>query len=239
WLYALIVSIDANFKQKARARPHDHLDPPLGPGMGCFVPNMPYMEEVAKQADQEEISHCVGFSAIWNANTKKSKGLRATGVGSVVCACHGLFRPNGMGDLQKGERYINMDCIFLLSLLGCGLHILFVTYDIACQWSLKFYDRMKERPKEWHLPSQMKVTFKVPKFHLPAHIEKCHAPYALEYTEGVGEVDGEAPERNWSELNCSARSLSMMAAGARFDTTDDICNDWNFEKTIDLGKRNS
>jgi len=51
-----------------------------------------------------QISHCVGFAALWQANTKKSKGLRATGVGSVSCAHHEMFRPTGTGDLQKGER---------------------------------------------------------------------------------------------------------------------------------------
>ncbi|KAK7045518.1 hypothetical protein VNI00_007350 [Paramarasmius palmivorus] len=234
FLYALLVSIDANFKQKARSRPGDKNDPVLGPGFGCFVPNEPYMEEINRSADQDEISHCVTFSAIWNANNKKSRGLRATGVGSVVCSRHGMFRPNGMGDLQKGERYINMDCIFLMTLISCGVMVLYVTYDIACQWGIKFFERMSKRPSHWHLPQDMSITFKVPKFHLPAHTEKCHAPYALEYTEGVGDTDGEAPERNWAELNVSARSLSMMTSGARFDTTDDICNDWNHEKTLDL-----
>lgn len=38
--------------------------------------------------------------------TKKSKGLRATGMAAVSCARHQLFRPLGLGDLQKGERYI-------------------------------------------------------------------------------------------------------------------------------------
>ena len=51
-----------------------------------------------------QISHCVGFAAMWNANSKKSEGLRATGIGAVVCARHAAYRPNGMGDLQKGER---------------------------------------------------------------------------------------------------------------------------------------
>lgn len=38
--------------------------------------------------------------------TKKSKGLRATGMAAVSCARHQLFRPLGLGDLQKGERYV-------------------------------------------------------------------------------------------------------------------------------------
>ncbi|KAK7022721.1 hypothetical protein VNI00_016997 [Paramarasmius palmivorus] len=234
WLYALILSIDANFKQKARARANDSRDPALGPGWGCFVDNEEYMEEVRKQTKQDEISHCVGFSAIWKANTKKSKGLRATGIGAVTCARHELFRPNGMGDLQKGERYINMDCILLMTLIGVCVLQLFLSYDIACQWQAHFYDRMKERPKAWQFPNYRTVKFRVPKFHLAAHVEKCFAPYAFEFTEGVGEVDGEAPERTWSWFNDAAPSLSMMTAGARWDTTDDLCNSWNWGKTISL-----
>jgi len=53
-----------------------------------------------------QIGTCVGFQAILNMLTKKSKGLRATGLAAVSCSRHQLFRPLGMGDLQKGERYI-------------------------------------------------------------------------------------------------------------------------------------
>jgi len=42
--------------------------------------------------------------AVDHANTKFSKGYKATGVGGAICARHGLVRKNGMGDLQKGER---------------------------------------------------------------------------------------------------------------------------------------
>ncbi|EEB99207.1 hypothetical protein MPER_01159 [Moniliophthora perniciosa FA553] len=163
--------------------------------------------------------------------SKKSR-LRATGVGAVTCARHELFRPNGMGDLQKGERYINMDSILLMSLIGSRIRRLYISYDIACQWNLNFFERMKELPEDWQFPAERIVQFKVPKFHLQAHVEKCFAPYAFEYTEGVGEVDGEASERTWSEHNEAASSLSMMSAGARFDTTDDKCNAWNWKKTI-------
>ena len=52
-----------------------------------------------------QISHCVGFSAMWEANWKWTKGLRAMGIGAVSCARHGLYCANGMGDLQVGEQY--------------------------------------------------------------------------------------------------------------------------------------
>ncbi|KAL0056622.1 hypothetical protein AAF712_016774, partial [Marasmius tenuissimus] len=86
FLYSLYLSQDANFKQKARARPNDHRDPALGDGWGAFIPNSIYLEELSKCTNTEEISHCVGFQAMAQSNTKKSKGLRATGVAAVSCA---------------------------------------------------------------------------------------------------------------------------------------------------------
>lgn len=56
----------------------------------------------------------MGFQALLNMLTKKSKGLRATGVGGVSCARHQMFRPLGMGDLQKGERYVVFHIRWLL-----------------------------------------------------------------------------------------------------------------------------
>jgi hypothetical protein len=102
-----------------------NFDDPLGPGWGMFVANTPYLDYVSQFASQEEVCvllklglkpvsyhiaqilHCVGFSAMLSANTKHSKGLRATGIGAVSCAQHEMYRPNGMGDLQVGERYVS------------------------------------------------------------------------------------------------------------------------------------
>lgn len=53
-----------------------------------------------------QMSTCSGFSAMILANLKKAKGLNATGVVGVACARHEHWRPNGMGDLQKGERCV-------------------------------------------------------------------------------------------------------------------------------------
>ncbi|KAK1224922.1 hypothetical protein PQX77_012162 [Marasmius sp. AFHP31] len=234
FLHALFLSQDANFKQKARARANDHRDPALGDGWGTFVPNKEYLEEIAKHTDDYEISHCVGFNAIASANSKKSKGLRATGVAAISCARHETFRPNGMGDLQVGERQSNMDFIALFSLIGSVMLLVFLSYNIACQWMRHFRARMSTYPEYMHLPSWMNVIFKVPKFHLPVHIFKCHSPFSFGYTEGAAKTDGEGPERLWSWLNASARSMSMMSAGGRWDTMDDFTGFWNWRKVIGL-----
>ena len=122
WLYTLILAEDANFKQKSRLRSGKSDQEALGPGWGTFVSHEPYLNHVSQFASQNEVSncynyrddldhlnaikvsHCVGFTAMLSANTKKSKGLRATGIGAVSCARHELYRPNGMGDLQFREQ---------------------------------------------------------------------------------------------------------------------------------------
>ena len=38
------------------------------------------------------------------ANTKYSKGCSTTSVGMATCGRHEIVMPNGVGDLQKGER---------------------------------------------------------------------------------------------------------------------------------------
>ncbi|ESK83397.1 hypothetical protein Moror_15625 [Moniliophthora roreri MCA 2997] len=207
WLYGLTVSVDANFKQKARAHPNDPRDPALAPGTGCCVDHDCYKALLDQQAHQDEISHCVR---------------------------HELFRPNGVGDLQKGERYGNMDLILLMSVMNCVLLMLLISYDIACQWFKHFYARMRALPSDLHIPDFTNIQFKVPKFHLPVHVPSCYAPFSFNFTKGIGKVDGEGIERQWSLLNPISCSLSMMTAGGRFDTLDNFCNYLNWKKTISL-----
>ncbi|KAF8218434.1 hypothetical protein L208DRAFT_1049466, partial [Tricholoma matsutake] len=121
---------DANFKQKAQLHPDNQKDPPLGPGWGTFIENEPYLRYVSQFADRDKISHCAGFQALSGANNKQSKGLWATGIGSVSCACQEMYQPNGMGDLQKGEQY---------AILSPDI---FSSLDIACQWATNFFSRM-------------------------------------------------------------------------------------------------
>lgn len=97
--------MDANFCLRSKLR-SVNTDPHLSPGWSYFVDHKLYSEFIANYVDDNEISTCVGFQALLNMLTKKSKGLRATGMAAVSCARHQMFRPLGMGDLQKGERYV-------------------------------------------------------------------------------------------------------------------------------------
>ncbi|KAG1869682.1 hypothetical protein C8R48DRAFT_746879 [Suillus tomentosus] len=112
FLYAIFLALDANFRLKNRLRSSEAGDPGLHTGLAYFVPNEPYRAHILNNASQNDISSCSGFKTLAHAETKFSNGLRATGVGLCLCARHEFVRPVGVGDLQKGERYANMDYIF-------------------------------------------------------------------------------------------------------------------------------
>ncbi|KZT06945.1 uncharacterized protein LAESUDRAFT_625205, partial [Laetiporus sulphureus 93-53] len=76
-------------------------------------------------------------TAIIKVNLQKEDYL-ASSVGAVLCARHALVRKKGVGDLQKGEKFCNMDYLVLLMLASLMLIWFFLTYDIACQYSKNF-----------------------------------------------------------------------------------------------------
>jgi hypothetical protein len=121
-----MVSEDANFKMKGCDRSSREKDPTLGPGWVYMVASNKYLNFLVNHINEDEvrkifpvrcnteftilqISHCVSFAALWSANNKYAKGLRASGIGSVSCSRHEVFRPLGTGDLQRGEW-----CVFFI-----------------------------------------------------------------------------------------------------------------------------
>lgn len=52
------------------------------------------------------MSSCVNFEAIACATTRGSTGLRFTGVGAICCGRLEMLLPNGVGNLDKGERSV-------------------------------------------------------------------------------------------------------------------------------------
>lgn len=130
-----------------------------------------------------------------------------------------------------------MDYMFFSSLEGTKLRKLVVSYDIACQWSKKIWERMSIFPHSKQVLAGMTcIVFVVPKFHLPAHIKACNIAFSFNLTKGVGRTDGEAPERGWADANRLAGSTKEMGPGSRRDTLDDHFNDWNWKKIIALGE---
>lgn len=130
-----------------------------------------------------------------------------------------------------------MDYLFYSSLADKSYGRLVVSYDIACQWSAKFYERMSRKfPSNWFINAgNTDITFLVPKFHLPAHVEKCHRDYSFNLTKGVGRTDREGVERGWSRINDLSTSTREMGPGARQDKLESHMGDSNWKKKTMLG----
>ncbi|KAG1844382.1 hypothetical protein F4604DRAFT_1596194 [Suillus subluteus] len=239
WLYSLFLAIDANFRLKRRFVSNNIKDPGLSRGWGYFVEEQQYKAYLHDHADEaQEKSACVSHNAVNMADTKASKGLTATGVGSIVCARHDMRLANGVGDLQKGEKYINMDYIVFsaLSTLSTAPIVNF-SYDIACQWYKKLWQRVSTALPLQLQPNRTQTTFNffVPKFHIAAHIPACQTNFSFNWTPGVGRTDGEVPERGWADINHIASSTKEMGPGSRRDILDDHFGDWNWKKVASLG----
>ncbi|SJL16254.1 uncharacterized protein ARMOST_19774 [Armillaria ostoyae] len=174
-----------------------------------------------KVIPEEEKSTCNNNDAVKLANSRGGHGATATGVGAVVCGRHDMKRPLSVRDLQKGERYLNMDYFVLSTLTDNTPPDLVISYDIACQWHKNFFARISEYP-ELLRPKQLErnILYLVPKFHLPAHILKCRDDFSFNFSAKVGRTDGEAPERGWAATNALAASTKEMGPGARRDTLD-------------------
>ena len=124
--------MDANFKLKQKDRGFN--DPPLSNGLAFMVPNeklQTHLEDCSSKkltsdvcdyfmslpyvlTSAGQINTCGSkFNAVSQAYTKYARGYAVTGVGGVDCARHGFKRPNGVVDLQKGERYTFCFVIFI------------------------------------------------------------------------------------------------------------------------------
>ncbi|KAF8986403.1 hypothetical protein BDQ17DRAFT_1259682, partial [Cyathus striatus] len=73
--------------------------------------------------------------AIMRAGTRSTASYAISGTALVLCSQHSLVRKNVVGDLQKGEKYCNVDFAILSSLIGVRIACVFLMYNIACQWS--------------------------------------------------------------------------------------------------------
>ncbi|KIY47919.1 hypothetical protein FISHEDRAFT_44388, partial [Fistulina hepatica ATCC 64428] len=92
---------------------------------------------------------------------------------------------------------------------------IFGSYDIMCQYSKNFFQRMNTKfPGAWFIDTaQVTWNWLVPKFHLIAHVLKCRLNFSFNFERGVGRTEGEAPERNWGSLNPLASQTKEMGPG--------------------------
>ncbi|KAL4256459.1 CxC2-like cysteine cluster KDZ transposase-associated domain-containing protein, partial [Pleurotus pulmonarius] len=150
WIHTLFVAIDANFRLKRLSASNDARDPSLNRGSSYFVEEGDY-KEFLDQADDEtsqEVSTCNNYDAVKSASIRGGKGTTASGVGTIECSRHDMKRPVSVGDLQKGEKYRNMDYLYFSSIKNHSPKTVVVSYDIACQWSTNLTRRSATYPPE-------------------------------------------------------------------------------------------
>ncbi|KAJ7318568.1 hypothetical protein DFH08DRAFT_1036369 [Mycena albidolilacea] len=235
--YFLFLAQDCNFRLINWNISSVAKDPILGDGYRYFVNNAKYTEWIRAHVTEEEISTCSGFQAMFLANRKRVKGLRTMGVGGVTCTRHNMWRPNGIGDLQLGKRYCNMDFILFSSILNAIIFYLILSYDIACQYGKHFWSRMETLPETMHLViEQARVWFKVPNFHLPPHVPACHSPYSFRYMWGAGRTHGKTIEQNWEFTNGAAALKKMMGVETRHATLEDLFGFHNWHRQVSWWK---
>ncbi|KAF9013697.1 hypothetical protein BDZ89DRAFT_1046721 [Hymenopellis radicata] len=237
FLYRLIVSMDANFRLKERLRLNSRGDDPLYSGLGYQPDLSKYADHLKHYVKESDVSSCVAFAAMMQRESRLTSGLRVSGVGGCVCARHESIRPQGLGDLQKGERWSNMDYIFWGATRGIGCLDVLLTYDIACQYNKHVNERRT------HLPSSMRAgsdegehTYALPIWHGDVHAVECKTRWSLLYIPGAGKTDGEGPERVWALLNGMASDTKEMDVGTRHDRIEDRCDKHNFLKNVGLGR---
>ncbi|KAH7918587.1 hypothetical protein BV22DRAFT_1051635 [Leucogyrophana mollusca] len=108
WIYGLFVTIKANFRLKRKVVSKDLVDTGLSRGWTYFVDEVPYklhlrdrineLQEGSRLTNQYKSTRS-SHSAVDMADIKSSRGLTATGVGTVDCAYHNMKLPGGVRDL--------------------------------------------------------------------------------------------------------------------------------------------
>ncbi|EIW53788.1 uncharacterized protein TRAVEDRAFT_134057, partial [Trametes versicolor FP-101664 SS1] len=233
WLYRLHLAIDANFRLKRKKVSNDAVDPSLNKGCAYVVEETAYKDHIAKFDNQrtDPTQSCNNHDAVKLATLKGGAGLAASGVATVDCARHDMKRPCSTGDLQKGERYVNIDYLGNSSLQQNTPIDIAASYDISCQYSRKFDERFDNYGFD---VSRHDITWGIPKFHINAHQEKCRADYNWHFLPWSARLDGEGVERNWGKSNPAAASTKEMGPGSRRDFLDDMFSHHNWVKVSNL-----
>ncbi|KAF7968821.1 hypothetical protein HWV62_29262 [Athelia sp. TMB] len=239
WLYALLVTIDANFRMKLKDKGLA-ADPPMGDGWSHMVKTAPYKVYVEKYGHQTAPPTCdSNFRAADHTTSRTSTAFKASGVAGAICGRHGLVMKNGLGDMQKGEQQANIDFIVFSALFGLLIRAITFSYDICCQWSVHLPERIKQLPPTMQpapeLVSQAKLV--LPKMHLHNHGESCQLNFNLNYLVESAQSDMEDPERVWAWENSGSMSTREMTDGTQYETICDHIAMWNWRKIVNFHKK--
>ncbi|TRM57974.1 hypothetical protein BD626DRAFT_411071, partial [Schizophyllum amplum] len=227
YIHKLFLSMDANFRLKNRFRKNARADAPLAGGSGCVVEPKDYKGHLKGYVNEEDVSTCISFAALLEKDTKLATGCRVSGCGACSCTRHETIRPNGLGDLQKGERYANMDFVFWSAIKGKRVANIMLTYDIGCQWKKNLHTRALKLPENYKPTTStgrpiFNIDVRLPVWHGNVHEIACRTANSMRYAGGAGKPDGEGPERIWAAMNSMATATKEMGEGVR----DGVIEGW-------------
>ncbi|KAG8927115.1 hypothetical protein FRC01_008000 [Tulasnella sp. 417] len=188
------------------------------------------------RVNETEIPKCHNFKA---GDPSRSGGGTGTVVGgSVIVSCsrHIFIQPNGVTDLRKGEKFVEVDpaVASVVRAQHPGQRQVH-SYDVACKYGIHFQKRVTTEFSGGPLikPEQFpkEIQFLVPAWHILGHVDECLAQYHFRYTPLVGRTAGEGVETIWADLNGYQYSTREMGHGHRRDTLTDVMNHFNWTKT--------
>lgn len=119
-------------------------------------------------------------------------------------------------------------------LKGVAVRNVVISYDIACKWSIHHLQRISDNHPDLDI-GHLRLSYLIPKFHLPAHGISCQTDYSFNYAKGVGRTHGETVEQGWANMNPTALSTREMGPGARHLALNDSWSGWNWKKILGMG----
>jgi len=108
-----------------------------------------------------------------------------------------------------------------------------VIYDVGCQWSVNFGERISQST-HLSLPRGLNVITAVGKFHLNAHVLECFSKFSLNFVHGAGQLDGEILETLWAGFNKVSVTARAMSKAHRREIYDDFMRDTNWKKAVGM-----
>ncbi|KAG1829450.1 hypothetical protein EV424DRAFT_1470721 [Suillus variegatus] len=236
WVVMKRFVVDGNFTAQHMNMRRPELDIYLSDGLGYMVTEAEYQAHLTSATESRERSACSNHRAVNAANMNRSN-LQATGVGATACARHGCFVPHSIVDFQKGECHMNIDYSICNAITHAANRIddSLIIYDVGCQWSLHFTERVEKSPG-LALPDNTLIVAAVGKFHLSAHKLPCFARYSLNFILGAGQVDGEILETLWAPFNKISPTAQSMSQAHRQEILDDHMRNSNWKKLVGIGK---
>jgi len=109
-----------------------------------------------------------------------------------------------------------------------------IMYDIMCQYSVHFEERVRKSP-ELSIPSTLELRTGIGLFHIHGHQDSCLPRFSPSYIPGAKQIDGEIIETLWAPLNNVSRSLRGMSLSHRQEVLDSHMNHSNWKKLVRIG----